>query len=77
MSEIVRGGATRLAAASLAISAALGLPAAVGGAETLSAENNAAFGRAAIIALLAQEPTIALALSKHASWVPPLCLHAI
>jgi len=55
MSEIVRGGATRLAAASLAISAELGLPAVAGDFESFSGENNAAFGCAATMALLTQD----------------------
>src|SRR5205085_6073132 len=74
ISEMVRGGATRLAEASFASAAASALGC---GADILSAENSAALGRAAIMAVLTQAWTRDLALPKQASCVPPACLQAI
>src|SRR5882724_8637639 len=71
MSEIVRGGATRLAGALLANAAASAAASLGLGAETFAASNSAAFGREAIIALWTHALTLGLALARQASWLPP------
>src|SRR5258707_15622219 len=71
MSEIVRGGATRLAGALLANAAASAAASPGLGAETFAASNSAAFGREANIALWTQALTLGPALARQASRLPP------
>src|SRR5467141_4645946 len=70
-SEIVRGGATRLAGALLANAAASAAASPGLGAETFAASNSAAFGREADIALWTHALTLGLALARQASRFPP------
>src|SRR5713101_3265027 len=71
MSEIVRGGATRLAGALLANAAASAAASLGLGAETFAASNSAAFGREANIALWTHALTLGPALARQASRFPP------
>src|SRR3979411_2081127 len=71
MSEIVRGGATRLAGALLTNAAASAAASPGLGAETFAASNSAAFGREANIALWTQALTLGPALARQASRLPP------
>src|ERR1700682_6638833 len=71
MSEMVRGGATRLAGALLANAAATAAASPGLGAETFAASNSAAFGREANIALWTHALTLGLALARQASRFPP------
>src|SRR5712671_4192844 len=70
ISEIVRGGATRLEGALLA-SAAISAASSGLGAETLAASNSAAFGRAAVMAPCTHALTLGPAFSRQDSRVPP------
>src|SRR6266436_3863817 len=71
ISEIVRGGATRLAGALLANAAASAAASPGLGAETFAASNSAAFGREANIALWTHALTLGPALARQASRLPP------
>src|ERR1700704_5926273 len=70
-SEIVRGGATRLAGALLANAAASAAASAGLGAETFAASNSAALGREANIALWTHALTLGLALARQAFRLSP------
>src|SRR3979409_1702706 len=71
MSEMVRGGATRLAGALLANAAAFAAASPGLGAEPFAASNSASFGREADIALWTHALTLGLALARQASRFPP------
>src|SRR6266851_3903217 len=71
ISEIVRGGATRLAGALLANAAASAAASPGLGAETFAASNRAAFGCEANIALWTHALTLGPALARQASRLPP------
>src|SRR3977135_1990269 len=70
ISEIVRGGATRLEGA-LRARAAISAASSGLGAEPLAASNSAAFGRAAAMALCTHALTLGPAFSRQVSRVPP------
>src|SRR5712672_4392508 len=71
ISEIVRGGATRLAGALLANAAASAAASPGLGAETFAASNSVAFGREASIALCTHALTLGPALARQDSRLPP------
>src|ERR1700675_2699616 len=71
MSEIVRGGATRLAGALLANAAASAAASPGLGAETFAASDSAAFCREADIALWTHALTLGPALARRSSRFPP------